>query len=537
MAMLIQKFLIRARRNGLSPALLGLGYAVLLVVSAALSGVEGVLFTTAVGLAFLLGTASRSGTFHLHSLATVQLAQPVDRATLLTRIEADADRADRTGQALCIVLQLDDQTELAQRHGKRAAALITRRIAERLQGEIRHNDTLADLADGRFCLYFAHSARIDLETAIQTTLRLQTAIMRPVAVDGLRLLLTASIGFCVTARLATGPDAPGLLQAAELALQTAQRDAPRAIRSFDRTMVSSAAELPKPGGAADTIGAALTNGDILPWYQPQICADTGALTGVEALARWKHTDRGTLTPAAFLPAILADGLSSKLTDTILAQSLEQLVAWDSAGVDVPRVSVNLGTEDLTDPTLTDRISWALDRHGLPATRLGLEVLETVVACIDPDAVIGRNLLALRRLGCFLDLDDFGTGSASINGIRRFGVNRIKIDRSLVTCVDRDRDQHAMISAILTMAQQLGVDVLAEGVETPGEFSTLAQLGCGHVQGYAIARPMPGSALQSWLVRRGVGHLPDDPHGQPLGTGKFPRRSVPQGKGSAKRLDL
>jgi EAL domain-containing protein (putative c-di-GMP-specific phosphodiesterase class I) len=145
----------------------------------------------------------------------------------------------------------------------------------------------------------------------------------------------------------------------------------------------------------------------------------------------------------------------------------------------------------------DRIEWELDRHELTPDRLVIEVLETVVANRSEDVVI-RNLAGLARLGCCLDLDDFGTGHASITSIRRFSIERIKIDRSFVTRIDDDLEQQKMVTAILTMAERLGLDTLAEGVETAAERAMLARLGCGHVQGFGIARPMPIKETDAWI---------------------------------------
>jgi EAL domain-containing protein (putative c-di-GMP-specific phosphodiesterase class I) len=148
--------------------------------------------------------------------------------------------------------------------------------------------------------------------------------------------------------------------------------------------------------------------------------------------------------------------------------------------------------------LIQKINWDLDRFDLSADRLAIEVLETVVARA-PDDMITRNINALGALGCRIDLDDFGTGHASLASIRRFGVNRIKIDRSFVMKADKDPEQQRMISAILTMADRLGVETLAEGVETVGEHVILAQLGCDHVQGFGIARPMPVDQTMAWIT--------------------------------------
>ena len=187
---------------------------------------------------------------------------------------------------------------------------------------------------------------------------------------------------------------------------------------------------------------------------------------------------------------------SRLSEVILQHSLTALRSWDQAGLDIPRVSVNFSPVELRDPRLVERVQWELDRFGLTPARLGIEVLETVIAN-SPDGVIARNIIGLGKLGCYIDLDDFGTGHASITSLRRFPVNRIKIDRSFVTRVDRDEEQRRMLAAVLGMADRLGLATLAEGVETVGEHALLSQLGCDHVQGFGIARPMPADQLVDW----------------------------------------
>ena len=153
---------------------------------------------------------------------------------------------------------------------------------------------------------------------------------------------------------------------------------------------------------------------------------------------------------------------------------------------------------MRDPNLVARLKWDLDRFDLPPRRLSIEVLESVVAETDDDMIV-RNLTALSKLGCGIDLDDFGTGHAAIASIRRFSVSRIKIDRSFVAGADTDPEQQKIITAILSLAEQLGVETLAEGVESLSEHALLAQLGCTHVQGFAIARPMPLQSTHGWLA--------------------------------------
>ena len=188
----------------------------------------------------------------------------------------------------------------------------------------------------------------------------------------------------------------------------------------------------------------------------------GRITGFEALARWTHPVRGVISPAEFLPVIESVNLLERLAEVMMYHSFRALKQWDSAGVDIPQVGVNFAGSELSNPRLLEKVKWDLDRFELTPDRLAVEVLETVVAS-DPDDMITRNINALGALGCRIDLDDFGTGNASIASIRRFSVSRIKIDRSFVMKADRDPEQQHMISAILTMAERLQVETLAEGI--------------------------------------------------------------------------
>jgi EAL domain-containing protein (putative c-di-GMP-specific phosphodiesterase class I) len=204
-----------------------------------------------------------------------------------------------------------------------------------------------------------------------------------------------------------------------------------------------------------------------------------------------------LTPGDFLPAILAAGLAERLGEVILGQALSALRGWDRAGLRVPQVAVNFSSAELRNPNLAAKLKWELDRFDLAPERLTVEILESVMAETDNDVIV-HNITALSRMGCNIDLDDFGTGHASLASIRRFSVGRIKIDRSYVTRVDSDLSQQRMVAAILSMAERLGIETLAEGVETIGEHAHLAQLGCSHVQGFVIARPMALNQTDDWL---------------------------------------
>lgn len=406
---------------------------------------------------------------------------------------AEAPRSGTTTVAFAV--GIDDFAEIEERHGLRAAEEVQRRAGERIATMVRRGDTVARLGPGLYGVAFAPVPRADLETALQVAGRIQNAVREPILADTARVHVTCSVGFCLGAR-APRPEGEAALAAALDALGHAQASGPGAVRAFT-------AGWPRERARAEAleaeVAAALENGQIRPWFQPQISTDTGAVSGFEALARWEHPGRGVLTPKDFLPALTASGQIERLGEVMLFHGLTAMQAWDRAGYGVPALGVNFAADELRNPRLAEKLAWELDRFGLAPGRLTVEILETVMVDASDDTIT-RSIEALARLGCRIDLDDFGTGNASLAALRRFSVRRIKIDRSFVINVDEDRDQQLMVTAILGLAERLGLETLAEGVERVGEHAILAQLGCGHVQGYGIARPMPFEDTIGWMQR-------------------------------------
>ena len=461
-------------------------------------GGEEVLILTALGLPLIY---LMTGAFGV-SPAPPQTA-PRDGETGLVLRQGAVDMLDpilanatRSGQTTaCLVLYLDESRGLVAHHGHAAHAEVLRRTADRLRGALRGADIVARLDGDGFAVALAPVARADLESVLQLAARLQSVVTAPIALDASRLYITASVGFCLAGR---APEQRGasLLRAAELAAEDAIQNGPGAIRAWSPAMQRVQADRDMMRAE---IGTALDNGQIVPFFQPQISTDTGEITGFEALARWQHPERGLVPPGEFLPLIEQAGLSDRLCEVVLFRALRALRHWDEAGLDVPTVAVNFSREELRNPRLPEKLKWELDRFELTPARLTVEILETVVAETDNDVIV-RNIAELARMGFGIDLDDFGTGHASIANIRRFAVRRLKIDRSFVTRMDEDPGQQAMVAAILSMAERLGLDTLAEGVETTGEHALLAQLGCGHVQGFGIGRPMAFEATAEWIAR-------------------------------------
>ncbi len=483
-------------RDRLLPVLTGppmLAFLPALVLGAFWAGGETALILLALGLPLAMamtGALDPRRSTRRDGATGLMLRDGFDEA--LRRITAETNG---TGlRSACFLLHLDDFDLICDRHGAEAATALARYCGDRLTSALRTGDVVARLDDNRFAICLAPVRQLDLELCIQLAGRLQTAIEEPAHIDGMTLYVSCSIGFCMRNR-SPGPTATDWFEATASALAEARQNGPSSIRAF-------ADDMPLRPGRSRQLALeateALETGQIRPWFQPQISTDTGQVSGFEALVRWEHPQLGTLAPDAFLPAMAEAGLMPRMGQVMLHHALEALRSWDAAGVAVPRVAINFATEELRDPSLADRVRWELDRFQLTPDRLGIEILETVVAD-RPDDTVLRNIAELGAMGCAIELDDFGTGRASISAIRRFSVSRIKIDRSFVTRADRDPDQQRMIGAILTFAERLDLETLAEGVETVGEHALLAQLGCDHVQGFGIGRPMPFADTTAWIA--------------------------------------
>ncbi|WP_306153572.1 bifunctional diguanylate cyclase/phosphodiesterase [Roseovarius sp. MMSF_3281] len=463
----------------------GLAFLPAIVLASFWLGGEVLLLLTALGIPLLLAFADHKATTP-PTPGEKQLESALGATLAIARRKAM--------KTASLVIEIDDHPQLLDRFGATAMAAIMAQTQDRLQRVVRTPDQVLSLDAGQLSVILAPTRHLDHDTALKLATRLQAAIEEPLTVDAASVYITASVGLCLNTAL-SHPTGEDFADATMLALLDARRNAPSGLRAY-------APNLPRLVGCTETIDAdiekAFEAGQFKPWFQPQISTETGKISGFEALARWEHPARGMIPPSDFLPDLERTGNMERLGDKMLKDALSALKTWDEAGLDVPSVGVNFASDELRNPKLVDRVAWALDRHDLSPDRLSIEILETVVSTSSDDT-ISSNIRRLAELGCHIDLDDFGTGHASISSIRRFAVQRLKIDRSFVMKVDQDNDQKDMIAAILLMADRLGLDTVAEGVETAGEHAILAQLGCGHVQGYGIARPMPFERTLEWAT--------------------------------------
>ena len=446
---------------------------------------EAALVALAVSLPALVALLPKSQTDAPEKLTPLQ--QATDH---LDQVQSNCATSGR--KSACVLLAVDRTQEMATRHSQASLDQVLGLVLVRLKAMLRSNDRIFRIADNRFAVILAPNTRCDLEAVIQLTGRLQANLEAPIRMDNTTIYASASIGFCLSDR-GPAPTGTSLLEAAQTALEEARAQGGASVRAYTEDMKSR--DL-RRGLIEDEVETALENGEIRAWFQPQVSTDTGEVTGFEALARWQHREKGLLPPSDFLPVIERSGLMQRLAEVMLREALHALNTWDAVLGNISQVSLNVSQHELSDPKFADKIRWELDRFDVAPQRLCFEILETVVAAGTADVVV-RNLSALAAMGCQIDLDDFGTGQTSITAIRRFSVGRLKIDRSFVARMDQDPEQQKMVSAILTMAERLGLETLAEGVETLGEHAMAAQLGCTHVQGYNLAMPMPLEKTENW----------------------------------------
>jgi EAL domain-containing protein (putative c-di-GMP-specific phosphodiesterase class I) len=245
----------------------------------------------------------------------------------------------------------------------------------------------------------------------------------------------------------------------------------------------------------------LDRGELFVYYQPKIAIDTGRVVGAEALVRWNHPTQGLLPPGAFLATAEMTPLITPLTQTVLELAAEQAAEWYRQGFTVP-VAVNLAARSIHDAWVVEAVRETLQRHNLPASLLRLEITESTLL-VNPRAAMST-LQALRAMGVGLSVDDFGTGYSSLRYLKHLPVDEIKVDRSFVGAMLASPDEAAIVKSVVDLGHNLGLTVVAEGVEDAGTLRALQALTCDIAQGYLIGRPGPAEAMQPLLNAAGIG---------------------------------
>jgi diguanylate cyclase (GGDEF)-like protein/PAS domain S-box-containing protein len=396
---------------------------------------------------------------------------------------ARAQRCDR--RVAVLICDLDDFKDVNDTMGHPAGDQLLRELARRFDGALRATDTVARIGGDEFAVLCEDlgSAR----DAVFTARRLLAATEAPVQVDGRELRIGVSVGIAVDTGVRTADE---MLRDADVALYEAKAGGKQRW-SLHRSAMTVRAQA-RLELAADLVEA-VDNDDIVLEFQPIHELDGGLLVGAEALARWHHPRRGTISPDDFIAIAERNGLILPLGDQVLDAALRTTRGWiDRVPGTVLRTAVNVSPRQLRDRSFHDRVQAALAEHAVPADRLVLEVTETVML-EDPDQTL-RVMHGLRELGVRFAIDDFGTGYSSLAYLRRLPVDIVKIDRSFVHGLTDDRAAHDLVRSIVDLAGGMGLDVVAEGVETETQRALLRTMGCGYAQGYLFGRPCPSESF-------------------------------------------
>jgi diguanylate cyclase (GGDEF)-like protein/PAS domain S-box-containing protein len=411
--------------------------------------------------------------------------------TLLDTELAAAVRAAQTGGKKGIsllYLDLDRFQVINDTFGYRWGDFLLQQVAPRLQGALRKADTVARVNGDEFAVILSNIG--DASGAIRIARRLLHLLEPPFQIEGHKVNLSASIGIGLCPE--HGTDADTLLQRAARAVHQAKRTGiGYALYSAEQEELYNPARLL----LLHDLRQAPEQEQLLLHYQPKVEMKSGAIHQVEALIRWQHPQRGILPPDDFLPLAEESGLIKPLSQWVLNEAIRQCRVWDRDGIHL-RVAVNLSMRDLQDTQLPQRIAGLLTAWGLDPVSLEVEVTETAIAA---DMEKTRQSLAdLHQMGVRIAIDDFGTGYSSLAHLRQLPVDTVKIDKSFVHGLTKNDNDTAIVRATIELGHDLGLQVVAEGVEDQATWDTLAALGCDLVQGYLISHPLPAVALQHWL---------------------------------------
>lgn len=396
------------------------------------------------------------------------------------------------GRVALLCVALDRFKRVNDARGQQAGDALLRAVAQRLVATVRPGDTVARLGGDVFAVLCVVDRPV---RAHDLSERLLAELREPFPIGGDALVVTASIGVAVAGR--GQEDGDRLLRDADLAMHRAKE------RGTDRIEEHAALQPalgPRPRDMETELRAAIGSDSLRLEYQPVMTCADGAVAGVEALVRWPSRDGVLRPPATFVPLAEATGLIVPLGEWVLRTACREALRWaPRGGGRAPELAVNLSARQLAEPDLVDRVAGILSDTGLPPGRLILEITETAFLRDRQSAIV--RLRGLQGLGVAISIDDFGTGWSSLDSLRSLPVDGLKIDRTFVADVADGRDGRAFVSAILDLAANLGLSVVAEGVETDAQLQVLRSMGCAQVQGFLLARPGPPEELSGLLHRR------------------------------------
>src|SRR3954452_5235667 len=394
-----------------------------------------------------------------------------------------------------MIVDLDRFKEVNDTLGHHSGDELLREAGDRLTTALRDGDVLSRLGGDEFAVLLPHTESVEAACAVAR--RLCDALEEPFVLHGLTVHLEASLGIALYPD--HGDDVETLIQHADVAMYVAKTSTSSYELYNCRHDRHSAGRLALLG----ELRHAIDNDEFTLHYQPKASLSTGDVDGVEALVRWLHPERGMVPPDEFIPLAEQTGVIKPLTAWVLDAALAQCRAWRDSGLNLT-VAVNLSVRNLLDAHLPEAIAGLLRTHELPPSALELEITESTIVA---DQVRALDVLTrLNAMGIGLSVDDFGTGYSSLAYLKDLPVRELKIDRKFVNNMTEDGDDAFIVRSTIALGRNLGLQVVAEGVETEAVWDQLALLGCDVAQGYYLTRPLPAADLTDWLVVRRQGSV-------------------------------
>ena len=417
-----------------------------------------------------------------------------NRAMFTGRVtEALEQGEDRLDAVSVLFVDLDDFKTVNDSLGHAVGDQLLVVAAERLRECLRVSDTAARLGGDEFAVLLEHA--YGQSEVIQVAERILESLRQPIVIGPREIVVTASVGIAMNSDRSTSAEV--LLRNADMAMYLAKDRGKARFEVFEDEMHASVFERLEMKAA---LARAIDQADELELhYQPIMSLASGRVTGVEALVRWQHPDRGLLAPGSFIPLAEDTGLIVPLGRWVLEQACRQLVTWreEVPGAEALTMSVNLSVRQLGNPTIVADIVQILERTGLPAECLVLEITESLL--VDERSTMPERLTELRAVGVSLAVDDFGTGYSSLGYLQRFPIDIIKIDRSFVEGLGQGADEPGVVRAIIDVARRIGARTVAEGIQGAEQLKALKALRCDGGQGFYFARPMPADDFTDRLA--------------------------------------
>jgi diguanylate cyclase (GGDEF)-like protein len=449
------------------------------------------------GIAYLLVARMRklvkNAEAHLDYLAHIDpITGLPNRHAFNERLAFALARVDRQGgSAGLLLLDLDNFKIVNDTLGHHSGDILLRVVARRLLECLRSGDVLCRIGGDEFAVILETTGPTDGEGVAE---RILSALTAPFDVDVHEIYVTASVG--ISRYPEDARDLETLTRNADTAMYQAKGKGKNAFEQFRPELDQ---RVQKRLSLETSLRKAVERGELMLYYQPQVSLKDGRLVGLEALLRWKHPDAGLISPAEFIPVAEDSGLIVPIGRWVLRTACQQVATWRDAGLGPINVSVNLSVRQTRDPHLLHDILDVLRETGVRPGQLELEITESVL--MDNVNVNVDLLTRLRSEGIRLAIDDFGTGYSSMAYLKRFPIDQVKIDRTFVRDIPGNGDDEAITSAIIAMAHNLGLSVVAEGVETAAQLDFLRSAGCDIMQGYYFAEPRPADQVTAFLTSR------------------------------------